>query len=145
MADSPSAKPSSQIPKFPIFNKSVLVLLLVLLICIFGIVRFNSSYPSIEAKPTLATDTLPGQFSVTFPAQGESAVGTENFGVIASTSNQTPVPIASVTKIMTAYLVLKAHPLQPGEEGPTLTMNAQDFADYQNDVKAGDSVLKISQ
>ena len=142
MADSPS-KPSA--PILPVFNKGILILLLVILICVLGIVRFNSPYPNIEAKPTTATDTLPGQFTVTFPTQGESAVGTENFGVIASSPNQTPVPIASVTKIMTAYLVLKAHPLKTGEDGPTLTMTAQDFTDYQNDLNAGDSVLKIAQ
>lgn len=145
MPESPSAKPSTQLPKFPIFTKGVLVLLLILILSVFGILRFNHSYPNIEAKPTSATDTLPGQFSVTFPEQGESAVGTENFGVIASSPNQSPVPIASVTKIMTAYLVLKAHPLQLGEEGPTLTMNAQDFADYQNDAKNQYSVLEIAQ
>jgi len=65
--------------------------------------------------------------------------------VIASTPNQTPVPIASVTKIMTAYLVLKAHPLQPGEDGPILTMNAQDVSDYQNDLSNGYSILKVKQ
>ncbi|MDR3599355.1 MAG: D-alanyl-D-alanine carboxypeptidase [Desulfosporosinus sp.] len=100
---------------------------------------------SVEANPTSPTAALPGQFPVTFPDQGESAVGTENFGVIASTPNQTPVPIASVTKIMTAYLVLKAHPLQPGEDGPILTMNVQDVSDYQNDLSKGYSILKVKQ
>lgn len=46
---------------------------------------------------------------------------------------------------MTAYLVLKAHPLKPGEDGPILTMNAEDVSDYQNDLSNGYSILKVTQ
>lgn len=143
MAESPSTPPTSKFPKLPI--KGTLILLLIIFICVAGVVQFNRPYPKVEAKPTFLMTTLPGQLSVSFPEQGESALGTENLGVIASTPNQTSVPIASVTKIMTAYLVLQAHPLHPGEDGPTLTMNAQDFAGYQNDLNNGYSVLKIAE
>lgn len=148
MAGSPSKQPSakSKYAKRSSVNKRPLVLLVALIVCIAGIIiQFNRSYPSTEAKPTSSTATLPGQFSVTFPEQGESAVGTDSTGVIASTPDQTSVPIASVTKIMTAYLVLKAHPLKPGEDGPTLTMTAQDAADYINDLNSGYSVLKVAE
>jgi D-alanyl-D-alanine carboxypeptidase len=141
MAGSPSTPPSSKVSRLPL--KGILVLAIVLLVIILGIVQYNRPLPSVEAKPTSASSALPGHFSVKFPKQGESAIGTENFGVITSTPNQAPVPIASVTKIMTAYLVLKAHPLQPGQDGPTLTMNAQDESGYQNDLSNGYSVLKV--
>lgn len=127
-----------------LFNRGTLILLLVLLLIIF-VVHFFMNHPTIEARPTSPSITLPGQFSVTFPTQGESAVGTENFGVIASSPDQSPVPIASVTKIMTAYLVLKEHPLKPGEDGPVLTMTAQDVADYTNGLEQGYSVLKVEE
>ncbi len=143
MAGSTSTPPSPKVSMLPI--KEILVLVIVLLVCILGIVQFNRPLPIVGAKPTSTSSTLPGHFSVTFPEQGESAVGTENFGVITSTPNQTPVPIASVTKIMTAYLVLKAHPLQPGQDGPALTMNAQDVSGYQNDLNNGYSVLKVEE
>ena len=128
----------------PFFNKRTLILLIIALFFIIGFVRIGTYHPEIEIKTTSPTITLPGRFSVTFPTQGESAVGTDDFGVIASSPDQSPVPIASVTKIMTAYLVLKAHPLQPGEEGPTLTMTAQDVSDYINDLAQGDSVLEVA-
>lgn len=136
--------PSEHLAAF-LFHKGTLILLIVALICVVSIVHFYNNHPTIEAKPTSPTVTLPGQFSITFPTQGESAIGTDNFGVIASSPDQSPVPIASVTKIMTAYLVLKAHPLQPGEDGPTLTMTAQDVSDYVNDLAQGDSVLKVEE
>lgn len=143
MTGSPSTQPSSKAPMLPIFKKGTLFLLIPLLICVGGIFQFNRPYPIVEAKPTSPSTTLPGNFSVTFPEQGESAVGTDNLGVIASSPDQNPVPIASVTKIMTAYMVIKAHPLQPGEDGPILTMNEQDVSDYQNDLHNDYSVLKV--
>lgn len=140
MTESSSTPPSSKASK-----QRVLVLVIVLLVFILGIGQYNRPIPTVEVRPTTPSSTLPGQFSVTFPEQGQSAVGTENFGVITSTSDQSPIPIASVTKIMTAYLVLKAHPLQPGQEGPTLTMNAQDVSEYHKDLNNGYSVLKVEE
>ncbi|MDR3601578.1 MAG: D-alanyl-D-alanine carboxypeptidase [Desulfosporosinus sp.] len=135
---------SSKSPKSPNF-RGLSVLLVAFLLIVGGIVQFNRSYPIVEAKPTPESVTLPGSFSVTFPQQGESAVGTENFGLIASSAVKTPVPIASVAKIMTAYLVLKAHPLQPGQDGPSLTMDAQDVIEYQTALSNGYSVLKVAE
>jgi D-alanyl-D-alanine carboxypeptidase (penicillin-binding protein 5/6) len=145
MVGSPSSQPSAKFSKRPPLNPRALISLITLVICVVGIVQFNRPYPPVEVKPTTPTSALPGHFSVTFPEQGESALGTDTIGVVASSPKQTAVPIASVTKIMTAYLVLKAHPLQPGEDGPTLTMNAQDVSDYANDSSNGYSVLKIAQ
>lgn len=127
------------------FHRRNLILLVIVLICLISIVHFYNNRPKIEAKPISSTITLPGQFTVNFPTQGESAIGTDNFGVIASSPDQSPVPIASVTKVMTAYLILKAHPLQAGEEGPTLTMTAQDVAEYLNDEAQDYSVLKVGE
>jgi len=139
MSDSPSRHPIASL-----LSGGTLTLLIIALICVVSIVHFYNNHPKIEATPTSPTITLPGQFSVTFPTEGESAIGTDNLGVIASSPDQTAVPIASVTKIMTAYLVLKTHPLKPGEEGPTLTMTAEDVSDYVNDTAQGDSVLQVA-
>ena len=137
---------SSKSPKFLNFKGIFIVFLAFLLVVVIvGIVQLNRKYPNVEAKPTSQSVNLPGSFSVTFPQQGESAVGTENFGVIASSTVKAPIPIASVAKIMTAYLVLKTHPLKPGEEGPSLTMDAQAVAEYQAALKNGYSVLKVEQ
>ncbi|MDT4903412.1 MAG: hypothetical protein QOH52_1428 [Pseudonocardiales bacterium] len=42
---------------------------------------------------------------------------------------QAATPIASLAKVMTAYLVLRQLPLGPGEGGPTLTVSEADVAD----------------
>lgn len=125
--------------------KGILILFLALLLVVGGIVQITRPYPIVEAKPISQSTNLPGSFSVTFPKQGESAVGTENLGVIASSAVKTPVPIASIAKIMTAYLVLKTYPLQQGKDGPSLTMDAQDVIEYQNALSKGYSVLEVEQ
>lgn len=64
------------------------------------------------------TVKLPGKpFKPAWPSEGEATVGVEGVGSLGSTGGQEPVPIASVAKVMTAYLTLKQHPLAPGEEG----------------------------
>ena len=43
---------------------------------------------------------------------------------------ETPVPVASLTKLMTAYIVLRDHPLPLGQQGPKLTITPADVADW---------------
>lgn len=64
------------------------------------------------------TVKLPGKpFTPAWPSEGEATVAVEGVGSLGSTGGQKPVPIASVAKVMTAYLTLKKFPLAPGEEG----------------------------
>ncbi|HEY2477215.1 MAG TPA: hypothetical protein VGI17_00620 [Solirubrobacterales bacterium] len=64
------------------------------------------------------TVKLPGrQFKPAWPSEGEATVAVEGVGSLGSTGGQKPVPIASVAKVMTAYLTLKQFPLAPGAEG----------------------------
>ena len=125
--------------------KGILILVLVFLVLVGGVVQVVRPYPVVEVNAVAESTKLPGSFSVTFPKGGQSAVGTDNFGVIASSSVKTPIPIASVAKIMTAYLVLKSHPMKPGEDGPTITMEAQDVTEYLDGLKKGNSVLMVDQ
>ncbi|MEV6824775.1 serine hydrolase [Amycolatopsis sp. NPDC051102] len=60
-----------------------------------------------------------------WPAEGQASAEVQNLGSLGSRGEQGPVPIASVTKVMTAYVVLKDHPLRPGEGGPEITVDDQ--------------------
>lgn len=59
-----------------------------------------------------------------WPKDGQSSVEVVGAGSLGRTDGQRPVPIASVTKVMTAYVVLKGHPLRDGEAGPRITVDA---------------------
>ncbi|MFD9125956.1 D-alanyl-D-alanine carboxypeptidase [Kitasatospora sp. NPDC059571] len=74
------------------------------------------------ALPT--TYTFGGdQLKVDWPAKGQSAAAVIGVGPVGTSGDQTPVSIASVTKVMNAYLILKDHPLKKGENGPDITVD----------------------
>ncbi len=63
-----------------------------------------------------------------WPAHGESYLYVEGVGPIGSSGPQdAEVPIASVTKTMTAYQLLRDHPLAVGADGPTIEVSAALF------------------
>jgi D-alanyl-D-alanine carboxypeptidase (penicillin-binding protein 5/6) len=78
-----------------------------------------------------------------WPDQGEAALYLSGFGWLGSTAHEESVPIASVTKIMTALVILRAHPLQMGESGPVITVTAADLALYRSELAQGDSVVRV--
>ncbi len=87
-------------------------------------------------KPVVATVTAPVEETpevpaLAFPGYGASAIGAVGYaGVLAQSGATTPLPMASITKVITALVVLDAHPLAIGETGPGTTMSAADAALY---------------
>jgi D-alanyl-D-alanine carboxypeptidase (penicillin-binding protein 5/6) len=78
--------------------------------------------------------------AVSWPQQGQAALVLGNSRP-AATADEQPVPIASVTKVMTAYLTLKHYPLGGTQDGFTIAITpaqaqdeAQDTADNQSRV-----------
>ena len=54
------------------------------------------------------------------------------------------VPIASITKVMTTYVVLRDHPLAPGAAGPAIPVTAATIAVYQTGVATQQSVVRVA-
>lgn len=87
-------------------------------------------------KPAVATVALPVEEvpavpPLAFPGYGASAIGAVGYpGVLAQSGATKPLPMASITKIVTSLVVLDTHPLAPGENGPSVTMTAADAALY---------------
>jgi D-alanyl-D-alanine carboxypeptidase (penicillin-binding protein 5/6) len=81
--------------------------------------------------------------STVWPAQGQAAVRVGESQVQAG-PNQHAAPIASVAKVMTAYLVLRDHPLGPDEDGPTITLTDADVADTSRRFGQHESVVFIA-
>jgi serine-type D-Ala-D-Ala carboxypeptidase (penicillin-binding protein 5/6) len=79
-----------------------------------------------------------------WPAHGQAAVAVRGIGIVASSPREHPVPIASLTKMMTALIVLKDHPLAAHARGPLLAVTETDVADYANDIGLDDSTLKVA-
>jgi D-alanyl-D-alanine carboxypeptidase (penicillin-binding protein 5/6) len=77
----------------------------------------------ITAKPGTVTQ-------LAWPTVGSAALVIPGEGVAQSWHNEV-VPIASLTKLMTAYVVLKQLPLSIGQTGPCITVSENDVADYE--------------
>ncbi|MFE7529428.1 D-alanyl-D-alanine carboxypeptidase [Kitasatospora sp. NPDC057542] len=60
-----------------------------------------------------------------WPAKGQSAAEVVGVGSLGSSGPETPASIASVTKVMNAYLILQKYPLKKGESGPKITVDKQ--------------------
>ncbi len=83
----------------------------------------------IAAQVQQATTRTQSAAALDWPSFGASAIGAVGFpGVLASSGSTQPVPIASITKVITSLVILNAKPLAPGEQGPTITFSAKDAA-----------------
>ncbi|SPE56130.1 D-alanyl-D-alanine endopeptidase precursor [Streptomyces netropsis] len=89
----------------------------------------SKSYAFEGAKPSLP-----------WPTEGQGHVEVSGLGTLGSFGEQKPVPIGSVAKTMTAYMVLKNHPLKLGENGPMIDIDAKAVSDAGKESE-GESVL----
>jgi D-alanyl-D-alanine carboxypeptidase (penicillin-binding protein 5/6) len=79
-----------------------------------------------------------------WPEAGQAAFVRAGQSDIHAGPNQHAAPIASVAKVMTAYLVLRDHPLRPGEDGPTITLTDDDVADTDRRRRRQESVVPVA-
>jgi D-alanyl-D-alanine carboxypeptidase (penicillin-binding protein 5/6) len=82
--------------------------------------------------------------SVVWPAYGQAAFVESGQSQVQAGPNQHAAAIASVAKVMTAYLVLRDHPLQVGQDGPTITLTDADVADTDRRRGQEESVVSIA-
>ncbi|MFF9401706.1 serine hydrolase [Streptomyces sp. NPDC014744] len=101
--------------------------LVLLLLVVFAIVQMVRPLPDPELGLSVESAyTFKGQrLELDWPSQGQSAVSVDGIGSMGSAGAQKPAPIASVAKVMTAYVVLKGHPLTGKEEGEKITVDQQ--------------------
>ncbi|MBO8186520.1 D-alanyl-D-alanine carboxypeptidase [Streptomyces spirodelae] len=126
--------------------------LVLLLAVIFVVVQALRPLPDPELSMTAAgTYTFEGDKpSMPWPSEGQAVIDVDGLGSFGSHGKQKPVPIASVAKVMTAYVILRDHPVKKGTKGEMIPVDqkAEDEAGLsaQNEstvkVKAGQ---KISQ
>ena len=117
--------------------RTMLVLLLVAILAAggFAAIRLRAPVAAATVTSTISPTVTVSSPPVTLPwaAMGQSAISVPSLGVAQSSSNEVPVPVASLTKLMTAYVILRDHPLGVGQSGPNITMTPADVADYEAD------------
>ena len=123
--------------------------LVVLLAIIFAVVQAVRPLPTPELTLTAEDSyTFDGEAAaLPWPSEGQGWMDVNGIGTMGKFGEQKPVAIGSVAKAMTAYVILKSHPLKSGAAGPKITVDAlaEKEAGYWKDgestlttVKAGD-------
>ncbi|MFI1205676.1 D-alanyl-D-alanine carboxypeptidase [Streptomyces sp. NPDC020883] len=139
----PETKLRSVVRRFKIWTP-----LAVLLAIIFAVVQAVRPLPaptlvlgSAQSSFTFAGDKL----SIPWPAQGQAAVKVVGSGEVGTFGEQKPVPTASVAKIMTAYVILKEHPLKKNEKGPQIEVDGKAVAEGNSESESRIAGLKAGQ
>ncbi|MFD5948191.1 D-alanyl-D-alanine carboxypeptidase [Streptomyces collinus] len=124
--------------------------LVLLLVVVFAVVQSVRPLPSPTLELT-AEDSYTfegGKVDIPWPTKGQAALDVQGIGTFGSSGEQKPVPIASVAKVMTAYVILRDHPLKSGADGPKIPIDqaAQDQSDAGQestvDVTKGDAITE---
>ncbi|MGW2369954.1 serine hydrolase [Streptomyces sp. NPDC001667] len=102
-----------------------IVALLAIIFCVVQAFRPLPD-PTLTTASAKATYTFQGpKFAMPWPDQGQAAAKVAGVGSLGTYGDETPTPTASVAKVMTAYVILKGHPLKKGDKGPDITVDAQ--------------------
>lgn len=81
---------------------------------------------------------------VVWPDYGSGAVGAVGIdGLLSSHGDQSPRPIASITKVITALVILDRKPLADDEDGPRITFTDFDLDIYNQELADGAAVKPV--
>jgi serine-type D-Ala-D-Ala carboxypeptidase (penicillin-binding protein 5/6) len=83
------------------------------------------------------------EIRIDWPTQGESALAVVGDGWRASPRAAHSVPIASLAKVMTAYVVLRISPLRRGQPGFTLVFSEADAEQAAAESSDGQSTVAV--
>jgi D-alanyl-D-alanine carboxypeptidase (penicillin-binding protein 5/6) len=109
------------------------------------VVSYLRPLPTLAVAKATIKQSSATTSNIAWPSDSISAIGADGYGVLASSrSSQTPVPTASLAKMITVLSVLKQKPLSTGKQGPTITMTQADVDSYWNYVNQDGSVAKVA-
>ncbi|WP_228973997.1 D-alanyl-D-alanine carboxypeptidase [Streptomyces sp. DH12] len=99
--------------------------LVLLLAIIFAVAQMLRPLPdpslTLSADPTYTFGG--GKLAMPWPTEGQGAVEVEGVGLIGTYGPQKPAPMASVAKTMTAYVLLRDHPIKDKDAGPKIEID----------------------
>ncbi len=96
------------------------------------------------AGTSTTTTTSPVSTTLPWPFPDSAALAVPSLSVSATSPNQPRVPIASLTKLMTTWVVLQRFPLEFNQGGPCTIVTAQDVAFFHENLSIQESTAKIA-
>ncbi len=123
------------------FGSKLTCFLLAVVMCL-TLFNYARPWPQTQAS-LLSSAVLPKKADLVWPEQGSAAVSAKGFGVLATHGQQTPVPIASLAKVVTVLAILEKRPLKLGQKGPAITMTKKDVALFNHYFGLGGAYVKV--
>jgi D-alanyl-D-alanine carboxypeptidase (penicillin-binding protein 5/6) len=112
----------------------------------FALVKLVEPRAAAAPPPVLPPSPSPIG-SIAWPMAGVSAAGVSAAGfaprLLAGQGTHRPVPVASVAKLMTAYVIVHDHPLGTGAAGPQIVVRPDEAAAYPAQARNGDSLVPL--
>ncbi len=121
-----------------------LAIVLVVAFVVGGTVQWFRRLP----EPTLHVSRIrvPGTPpKLSWPAAGEAALSVPGLGSLQRGPDSRPVPVGVLSGVLTAYVILKDHPLSVGgDPGPTIKVTPETLAAYRSGSDAGEPEIPVS-
>lgn len=104
---------------------------------------FRKPLPALVFKENIKTP-LSQTIGLTWPDYGQAAIGSAEEGVLAkSQAKESPLPTASIAKVITALAVLQKKPMDPGTVGVLITLDQTDVNFYNQYAAQDGSVTAV--
>lgn len=111
----------------------------------YATLALTKPVPAVAAESVEIESVSNGPLAeITWPAEGQAAVGSMADGVLMTSPGEQQKPMASITKLVTALAVLDKLALEPGQSGPTFTVMQQDIDYYHAYVSKFGSVMPVN-
>ncbi|MCX5377820.1 D-alanyl-D-alanine carboxypeptidase [Streptomyces sp. NBC_00091] len=141
LTNNPPPPPSpvrTAIRRFKIY--APIVLLLAIVIAVVQLVRPLPA-PKLQMTAKATYTFAGGNPNLPWPTEGQASMAAAGLGTIGTSGEQKPVPIASVTKSMTAYIIMRDHPFKKGEKGAMIDVDKTAETEGQKDKSDNESTL----
>lgn len=123
-----------------VFSLLAVVLLLVGYVSLAVLRPIPANAAKLEPAATISQPATP----LAWPDYGVGAIGAVGIdGVLGDLGTQESTPMASITKTVTALVVLDRMPLAAGEDGPELTLTPADARIYAETIAEGGSAAPV--
>jgi serine-type D-Ala-D-Ala carboxypeptidase (penicillin-binding protein 5/6) len=125
----------------------VVALAIIVILAIVGValVETESTPKLTTARVLPASYTFPGSHPrPAWPKAGQASAAVAGVGSLGHSGSTSPQPIASLAKVMTAYVILRDHPIADKATGFTVTINQADVTDLARRQAAGQSTVAVA-
>jgi D-alanyl-D-alanine carboxypeptidase (penicillin-binding protein 5/6) len=109
----------------------------------FAIFSYFRPLPAVKYSIILKSKILDNNQRVVWGQYGSQAIGIVGYGINNQTGSELPSPVASTVKVLLTLSILSKKQLPINQQGPNIIITPADVADYNSDLTAGQSVVKV--